>query len=66
MPTGDYSSIDEITDSLEQIVRKRAIVRCLQANRDAADIAGCAQTLKQLIDNFLVGNLAVVSRMSDC
>ena len=54
------SSIDKITDALKQIKRKRACIRCLRSDRDAAEIAGCAQTLKQCIDNFLVRYLIVV------
>ena len=60
-PTWDYSSIDEITDELEQIRRKRACLRFLHANRDAAEIAGCAQTLKQCVDNFLVRSRGDIS-----
>ena len=60
MPMYDDSSIDDITDALEQIKRKRAFLRCLQADKDAGEIAGCSQMLKQCIDNFLVGDLLVV------
>jgi len=56
----DDSSIDDITDAVEQIKRKQAFLRCLQADSDAGEIAGCAQTLKQCIDNFLVGNFGHV------
>jgi hypothetical protein len=62
MPTRNHSSINEVTDALEQIVRKRALVRFLRASRDADEIAAYTQTLKQCVDNFLVGNFAAVGR----
>jgi hypothetical protein len=43
--------------TLEGIRRKRGYVHFLYEDRDASDIAGCAQRLKQCIDNFLVCNL---------
>jgi hypothetical protein len=55
MPTRDNRSISEITDSLELIARQRGFLRCLHADRDAGEIAGCVQRLKQSIDSFLVG-----------
>ena len=54
MLTRDRSSIEEITDSLDQITRQRKVLRLFRADRDAGRIAGCLQKLKQYIDRFLV------------
>jgi len=59
MPLLDHSSMMDITKALEEIVRQRRCIRFLHADKDAADIAGCGQKLKQYVDNFLVSCLVV-------
>jgi len=51
------SSIDDITRTLDPVKRQRGLISVFHAGRNAAEIAGCAQELKQVVDGFLVGNV---------
>jgi len=53
---GIYSSIIHITEDLQQIKRRRKIVRLYYADRDKSVVATCLQELKQAVDSFMVGN----------
>jgi len=55
------SSVDDITRTLEPVKRQRGLVSVFHAGKNAAEIAGCAQKLKQVVDVFLVGNVVVGS-----
>jgi len=55
------SSIDDITGTLQPIKRQCGLVLVFHAGRNAAEVAGCAQKLKQVVDIFLVGNVVVGS-----
>jgi len=55
------SSIDDITCTVEPIKSQRGPISVFRANRNAAEVAGCAQKLKQVVDRFLVGDAAVGS-----
>ena len=59
----DHRSIEEMVSSLEQVTRQRKYLRYLHADRDAGDIAGCIQKLKQMIDSFLVSDGWSTSRI---
>jgi len=59
------SSIGDVTKTLEEIERHRRWTRFLRADEDAAEIAGCRQTLKQCVDNIMVGSLVVVRCLND-
>ena len=63
--TQNDSSIDKINGALERIKQQRTFTRALRADDDEANITTCVQTLKQDIDNFLVGNHVVVGHFSD-
>ena len=54
------SSINEISGTLERIKQKQTLARAIRADGNEAKISTCVQTLKQGIDNFLVGNHIVV------
>jgi len=60
MPTnyrrGIYSSIIHITEDLQQIKRRRKIVRLYYADNDKSVVATCLQRLKQAVDSFMVGD----------
>ena len=60
MPTGDNSSINKIAETLQDIRRRRTLVRLLNTDRDAVEIAGCVQKLKQFVDSFLVCHPVIV------
>jgi len=64
MSTRDTSSIDDIARTLEPIKRQRGLVRVFLADKNTAEIAGCAQKLKQSIDSFLVRNVISVHHLS--
>jgi hypothetical protein len=55
------SSIDDITDALERVLRQRGLLRVLHADKDVDEIASCVQRLMQCVDNFLVGRLVIIS-----
>ena len=61
----DDSSIDEINGTLERIKQKQTLARAIRADGDEAKITTCVQTLKQGIDNFLVGNHNIVGHFSN-
>jgi len=65
MPLLDNSSISDITNVLEEIVRQRRCIRFLHADTDAAEIAGCGKKLKECVDNFMVGSLVVIRCLTD-
>jgi len=55
------SSIDDITRPLQPIKRQRGLISVFHAGRNAAEVAGCAQKLKQVVDGFMVGDVIVDS-----
>ena len=55
------SSIDDITGALQPIKRQRGLVSVFHAGRNAAEVAGYAQKLKQVVDGFMVGDVVVGS-----
>jgi len=61
MPLLDNSSMRDITSALEEIVRQRRCIRYLHADKDAAEIVGCGQKLKQYVDDFLVSCLIIIN-----
>ena len=61
----DDSSIDEINSTLEGIKQQQTLAGALRADGDEVKITTCVQTLKQGIDNFLVGNHIVVDHFSN-
>jgi len=65
MPLLDNSSMSSITNALEDIARQRRCIRILHADKDAVEIAGYGKKLKECVDNFMVGSLAVIRRLTD-
>ena len=61
----DDSSIDEINNTLERIKQQQTLAGALRADGNGAKIMACVQTLKQDIDNFLVGNHIAVGHFSN-
>jgi hypothetical protein len=55
------SSIDDITRALQPVKRQRGLVSVFHASRNAAEVAGCAPKLKQVVDGFMVGDVVVGS-----
>jgi len=56
------SSIDDITRAVRPIKRQRGLVLVFHADRNVAEVAGCAQKLKQVVDGFVVGDVVVGSQ----